>query len=425
MRGRLLLGLALPLLAAFTALSGGTAFANPSGLFVNNEVCSGGTVTSLLHWTPDSAGLQLVDLSSKNDNFTSAYSTAGPYPSNRSQEELTQLKPNTSYYLRVSTLIGSELLRSPTLKYTTRSCGSSGGSSGTASPPSNLQAAAISATAARFQWVPGRENRYFCLDFARSAADLLNRQNSWRNSGCGTTGNSHVVTNLACSTTYYTRVWTPAGGGLYSPLRTVTTQSCASAISPPTNLAVVFETKTTARLDWEPGKDNRWFCVDTARSQADLTGLKGSWRNHGCWTTSSQLTVTGLSCESMYYWRVYAWNSITNAHSAVSTFRTDDCDSDLVKAPIEDVDVDKVGADYHVSIVVGKENVCQSFASYEAEAVGNIIEITVYNSEADEDVCAEVYSTYNLTINLGHAFVNGVTYVVVVNDDESDAFTAS
>jgi Fibronectin type III domain len=426
MQARFLLGLLLPVLAALAALSAGTVSANPSGLFVDNEVCSGGTVTALLHWTPDSAGLQLVDLSLKNDNFTSAYSTAGPYTSGQNQEELSQLKPSSAYYLRVSTLIGSELLRSSTLKYTTRSC-SSGGStnSGTASPPSNLQAAPISATSARFQWVPGKGNHYFCVDYAQSASDLLNIQNTWRNSGCGTTANAHVVTNLACGTTYYARVWTPSGGGLYSPMRTVKTYSCATAISAPTNLAVVFETKTTARVDWEPGKDNRWFCVDTAKSQSDLLGFKGTWRNHGCWTSASQLTISGLSCETLYYWRVYAWNPITNIHSSTSTLTTDDCDSELVKAPIEDVDVDKVGADYHVTIIVGKENACQSFASYESEISGNVIKIALYNSEADEPVCADVYSTYTLTINLGHAFINGVTYVVVVNDDESDAFTAS
>jgi hypothetical protein len=293
-----------------------------------------------------------------------------------------------------------------------------------ATPPLHLQGAAFSASEARFQWHPGMENRYFCLDYAKTLNDLFSRSGSWRNSGCGTTGNSVIVTGLSCGTTYYARVWTSAGGGLYSSVNTIRTYSCETAISPPTNLRVVFVTKTTARLDWTPGKDNRWFCIDTARSQSDLLNLSGTWRNHDCWTTHSQETIHGLRCDTLYYFRIYAWNKIANAHSGVATFRTADCDSKLVLAPIEDVDVDREGGEYFAEITVGKPNTCHSFGSYTAESHGNVIEITVYNSVSDDDACAEVYSTYTLTINLGSGFFSGVTYIVEVNEEESDSFTA-
>ena len=423
MRKRFLFAITLAVLSAFGALMAGTATANPSGLFVDNETCSGGRVHALLHWTSDGSGQQFVDLSLRNDNFTSSYSTAGPYPASRTQEALTQLQPNTRYYARVSTLVGSNFLRSSTLSFMTPGCAPT--STGNATPPSNLQGAAFSTTQARFQWIPGTNNRYFCLDYARNVQDLLSVSGTWRNSGCGTTGNSVVVNGLACGTTYFARVWTSAGGGLYSPVRSIQTYSCASAITPPTDLAVVFTTKTTARLDWERGKDNRWFCIDTAKSQSDLLGFKGSWRNHACWTSNSQVTISGLTCETNYFWRVYAWNSVTNAHSSVSTFRTDDCDTGLEKAPIEDVDVDKVGSEYHATIVVGKPNACHSFGAYESSSSGNVIELTIFNTVSDDDACAEIYGTYNLVINLGSGFTPGVTYIVEVNDEESDAFTAS
>jgi hypothetical protein len=430
MRKLLSLGMALTLLLVFAALSADTASANPTGLLVNSEACAAnGTVQAYLHWTPDSGGQQFVDLSGKNDNFTSNYSTGGPYTNGQTQAQLTQLKPNTSYYLRVSTLIGTQFLRSATLTYTTRSCGvSSGGgstSTGGATPPTNLQAAAFSVTGARFQWVPGNGNVYFCVDYAKNAVDLINFGPTWRNSGCGTTSYSHVINNLACGTTYYARIWTPAGGGLYSPVRTITTYSCANAISAPTNLGIVFETTTTARLAWQPGKDNLWFCVDTAKTQADLLNYTGTWRNYGCWTTSSQLTIDGLTCETKYYWRVYAWNTVANVHSETSVFTTDACDSSQAKAPIESVSVAKVSGDYYATIVVGKPDSCHSFGSYTSDVQGTTIKLTVLNSVSDDDVCADVYSTYTLVINLGHNFVHGVTYVVLVNNDESDAFTAN
>jgi len=432
MRFRIIYGLGLMLLAVFGAVMGGSgvATANPAGLFVSNESCSGGRVYATLNWTPDSAGQQYVDLSARNDNFASSYSTSGPLPSSRTQEPLEQLLPNTTYYMRVSTLIGTEFLRSAMLSYTTRSCGSSGGtgggtSSGRATPPLHLQGAAFSATQARFQWLPGAGNRYFCLDYARTLPDLLNRVGSWRNSGCSPNpSNSLIVSNLACGANYFARVWTPAGGGLYSTLVSVQTYSCASVISAPTNLLKIFVTKTKARLDWEAGKDNRWFCIDTARSRSDLLNQGSSWMNHACWTTSTQATISGLRCETVYYWRVYAWNQVSNVHSDVSTFTTDDCDTTQVKAPIEDVDVDRVGNEYFAKIVVGRPDACHSFGSYTADTFGNVIELTVYNKKVSGS-CAQIYTTYTLTINLGSGYATGVRYIVTVNDDESDTFVGN
>jgi hypothetical protein len=292
-----------------------------------------------------------------------------------------------------------------------------------ATPPLHLQGAAISASEARFQWQPGNENRYFCLDYARSLNDLVSRTGTWRNSGCGQTTNSHTLQNLACGSRYYVRVWTSAGGGLYSTHISVETRSCETAISEPTNLAVIFTTRTQARLDWEPGRDNRWFCIDTAKSQNDLLNFSGTWRNHACWTTSSQETIGGLNCETTYYWRVFAWNRITGTHSDVRTFRTDDCDTKHVKAPIEDVEVDRVGGEYHARIIVERPNTCHSFGYFLTETSGNIIEVTVYNQVASNG-CADVPSSYTLTLNLGSGFFSGVTYIVIVNDAEVDTFTA-
>ena len=273
-------------------------------------------------------------------------------------------------------------------------------------------------------------NRYFCLDYARNLNDLVGRGGTWRNTGCGTTANFIVVSNLACGTTYYARVWTSAGGGLYSGVVSVVTRSAAQRRAartprrPPTGLNVIFTTTSKARLDWTPGKDNRWFCVDTARSRSDLLNLAGTWRNHVCWTTSDQVTITGLRCETLYYWRVYSWNRLTNAHSDIATFTTDDCDTKQVEAPIEDVDVSKVGSDYVAKIVVGRPSACYSFGSYTSSTQGNVIELTIYN-RLEPGSCAAAYTTYTLSINLGSGYFKGVTYIVIVNDDESDVFTAN
>jgi hypothetical protein len=414
---------------AIAALGAGTASANPTGLRITDQRCAAdGTVSAVLRWSPDGTGQQFVDLASRNDNFATVYATGGPYSNTTSQVNFTSMQPSTTYHTRVNTLIGSQFFRSATLTFTTRSCvgGSGGGGNGSVSAPSNLQAAALSATRARFQWVPGNGNRYFCVDYARNVNDLVNRVGTWRNSGCGTTGNSHTVSGLACGTIYYARVWTSAGGGLYSGLAQVATQSCSTVISPPTNIEVESVTKTTATVDWTRGKANRWFCVDTARTQSDLLNYTGTWRNHDCWTSDSFATIGGLSCGKLYYLRVYAWNEIANVHSDFVTFQTAACqDSDLVEAPIVDVDVSKVGNNYFADIVAALPNGCHSFASYLVERQGNFIDITVLNSVANTEGCEDTYSTYELSINLGSNFTSGQTYTVSANDDESDTFTAN
>src|SRR5690606_34793933 len=123
------------------------------------------------------------------------------------------------------------------------------------------------------------------------------------------------------------------------------TDSCASTISPPTNLEADLVTSGVV-FDWDAGFGNVWYCVDTALSESDLRGLRNSWRNHGCWTTNTQLVVTGLECGETYYWLVYAWNHVANTKSAVSTVETEACEAHLELAPIVDVDVVQLGDDY-------------------------------------------------------------------------------
>jgi hypothetical protein len=81
-----------------------------------------------------------------------------------------------------------------------------------ASPPNHLQAAAVSETAARFQWMAGQGDEWYCLDLASTPDDLESLTGTWFNSGCGMTGTSHVVKGLQCSATYFTRVWAQTAG---------------------------------------------------------------------------------------------------------------------------------------------------------------------------------------------------------------------
>jgi hypothetical protein len=146
------------------------------------------------------------------------------------------------------------------------------------------------------------------------------------------------LTQLKPGTTYYARVLTATSGGtLFSDTLVVTASSCTGgggtgAITKPTGLTAVALSGSSLRVDWNPGNNNIWYCVDTARTLNDLLTVSNTWRNHGCWTTNSILDVTGLQCGTAYYVLVYAWNQTSNVKSDPIVAQTASCQS-TISAP--------------------------------------------------------------------------------------------
>ena len=292
-------------------------------------------------------------------------------------------------------------------------------------PPLHLQGAAVSETAARFHWLAGSGNEWFCLDLAETSDDLSNLTGTWFNSGCGLTGTTHLVKGLVCSTTYFARVYASTeDGGMYSPELRVDTVECATTITPPTNMRTLFSTAHSVRLGWDAGDHNNWYCVEMAQEQSDLLGYGESWGSFGCGTTQTELTLGDLSCETVYYWRVVAWNYRVDTFSDVRTVVTGECGSRLRIAPILSVSVAKVDNGYRAEIVVDLPNACHSPGSYKVQRDGNKIEILVRNTYIIPlTVCADITGTHRWKIELGSDFVEGQTYEVSVNDEMSAFFT--
>ncbi len=294
-----------------------------------------------------------------------------------------------------------------------------------ASPPGHLQAAAVSEKAARFQWAAGAGNEWYCLDLASTPDDLESLSGTWFNSGCGMTGTSHLAKGLQCSATYFTRVWaSTADGGMYSPPLRIDMHECATTITAPANMRPLFETAHTVRLAWDAGENNIWFCVELARDHSELVRRGGSRTSLGCGSTSTELTINDLECETIYYWRVVAWNFRVDTVGDVRVVITGDCDGRLRTAPVESVKTRQVGAGYEAAVVVALTNACYSRGSYRVERDGNLIEITVRNIYiAPLTTCADIQGTQRWTISLGSDFAEGQTYLVVVNDSPSAFFT--
>ena len=194
------------------------------------------------------------------------------------------------------------------------------------SAPTGLNATKPSTGVIRFDWNPGENNIWYCVNTAESFADLATGGSTWRNHGCWTTQSRLDVATLPCDRTIFWNVfaWNTVTGAT-SESSTTVTDSCSSVFSPPDDLTASNITRTSARLTWDAGLNNVWFCVNKAESTEDLASGLNTWRNHGCWSTSESLNLTGLTCGTTYYWNVFSWNNVTNGTSATANFTTSAC----------------------------------------------------------------------------------------------------
>jgi hypothetical protein len=270
----------------------------------------------------------------------------------------------------------------------------------------------------------GQGNDWFCLDLAGTPDDLESLSGTWFNSGCGMTATSHLAKGLQCSATYWARVYaSTAGGGTYTPMLRVDMNECAATITAPTDMRVLFVTAHAARLDWEPGDHNNWFCVETALDQAELLVQGESWESLGCGTSESELTLDGLECETYYYWRVVAWNFRVDTKGEVRVFKTEDCDGRLRRAPVQSVKLLEDGAEYGLEVVVALPDGCLTPGLYRIEREANQVIVTLRNTYIEPlTTCADIESKHVWRINLGRNFAEGDWYVVLVNGEVSTWF---
>jgi hypothetical protein len=171
------------------------------------------------------------------------------------------------------------------------------------------------------------------------------------------------VTELACGTKYYWRVY-GAGqyGGGHSQVAEFTTGACA--FTPPTDPKAEIVNSNTVKFSWERGTNNASFCVDTAKSEADLTGLTGTWMNHGCGVTGETFTSTVVPCDAKQWFRIWATGQGASGYSPIDTFTTGVCP---ITAPTN-LDADTVDADsIHYEWTKGVDNLWSCVDTAETE----------------------------------------------------------
>jgi hypothetical protein len=231
--------------------------------------------------------------------------------------DVSGLGCDTTYYWNVYTWNTTSSTTSSSANFQTDSCSSQ------ISPPTGLNASVLSSGAIRFDWNAGSNNVWYCVNTATSFADLATGGPSWRNFGCWTTATQIDVGGLPCGATIFWNVYTwNQVTSATSTAATVQSVDCSTIFTPPDDLEATNITDHSARLTWDGGLNNVWFCVNTAESEADLANGGPTWDNHGCWSTTESLNLTGLDDCTTYYWNVFSWNTITNGTSETASFTT-------------------------------------------------------------------------------------------------------
>lgn len=136
---------------------------------------------------------------------------------------------------------------------------------------------------------------------------------------------SKSVTGLNCETNYYFRVRSEddCGESGNSLTFTATTDNCCDAPSAPTALPAYSITDFSFTADWNSvaGADN--YRLDVS-SNASFTAMLPGYNN--LYVLGSNQIVTGLNCESYYYYRVRSENDCgVSSNSSTITAITDDC----------------------------------------------------------------------------------------------------
>jgi hypothetical protein len=284
-------------------------------LSIFEQVCtSGGDVRVTFVWNPSGTGTQWFDIS-RFSNFA-AFGNQGPFAPTDFFTRWT-LDDNTTYFARVATF-SPGLQYSNTLQFQTINCG------GAFSPPFGVDADVFS-NFVRIDWNAGNGNLFYCVDTAFELSHLFNLSGSWHNWGCGTTATQLDLANLACGRTHFLRVWAAgAGTSGYSDAIEFVSQPCG--FTPPTDPADNVLSSSSVRLAWDRGVNNFFFCVDLALSEDDLEDLDGSWFNTHCGTTATVVDVTGLQCNTTYWWRTWAAGPGTSGYTPINSFTTAACD---------------------------------------------------------------------------------------------------
>ena len=99
--------------------------------------------------------------------------------------------------------------------------------------------------------------------------------------------------------------------------------------------------------------------------------------------------------------------------------KTSQTDAVIEPAPINNVQIATTLSkppEVIATIQGGLRDTCTTFYSLNTTRSGSLITINVYNKHLTGQICGQVYTFFDKTVNLGSNFVSGQTYTINVND---------
>jgi hypothetical protein len=176
--------------------------------------------------------------------------------------------------------------------------------------PAGLTAAAITTTSATVGWTAVSGAVSYDVDYKTSSSG------TWINAATGTTATSLGLTGLTPGTTYDYRVRTNCAGGSspYSAAQFTTTSIVTC--SAPSGLTSSGITTTGATVSWTAVSGAVSYDVDY-KPNASAT-----WINVATGTTSTAVTISGLTSATLYDWRVRTNCSGSSSIYAAAQFTT-------------------------------------------------------------------------------------------------------
>jgi uncharacterized protein (TIGR02145 family) len=152
--------------------------------------------------------------------------------------------------------------------------------------------------------------------------------NAHSTDGTGTGTFTSSMTGLSCETTYYVRAYaTNAAGTAYGSEKNFTTSSCPAGLPEVTTAAITNVTENSALGGGEVTGDGgkavtaRGICWSTSPNPTTANDHSTDGTGTGTFTSS----MTGLTCETIYYVRAYATNSEGTAYGTQRSFTTGTC----------------------------------------------------------------------------------------------------
>jgi len=235
--------------------------------------------------------------------FTQNVKTQNVSGGSTSSADVTGLSANTTYYFRVMAVgTGSYTSSAYSGWYSVKT---PVGTSTTLDRPTGILATAKNSSTVTVNWNAVSNASSYVIQYATNK-DFT--QNVKTQAVAGGTSNTADVTGLTANTTYYFRVMAVGTGSYVSSTYSgwydaKTPVATSTTLERPTGIAAVPKNATTMTVVWSPVSNASSYVIQYATDSGFTQNVKTQNVSGG---TSNAADVTGLTANTMYYFRVMA-----------------------------------------------------------------------------------------------------------------------